>query len=728
MPMKKIFWFLLLLIGCLRGIAEEGMWLPFLLGEQVYADMVKKGLKLTKEQLFSINKPSIKDAVVRFSGECTATIVSSDGLLFTNHHCGYDAIAMASAMDHNYLHEGFYAKSRQEEIPAKATFVDFLVKAEDITALVQDSLKGLTGAERDAKLKSVRQSIAAKYSDQQHFILAECDGLFNGNQFIIFVYQRYHDIRLVGAPPEALGDFGRETDNFQWPRFTADFSIFRVYSGRDGSAAEYNSSNVPFKSKYFLPVSLKGIKEGDFTMTYGFPGNTGRYQSSMSVQQRIEIADPALSKLLGLQRDYLLDEMKKDPSIKLQLSASYSDLSNEWKFFDGELKALVKNNVSRQFKGREDAFLKWATGKPEYENLFRDWNKLYAFWRPYSKHRLYLYTGMMGSPLLAFAGSLQELENALVKQHGGNLNAILSKVNETRKDFLKAENKVSDRKIVAAVTRLFYMDIDKNQHPIGFYESLHGSFGDLKDESTFTKYTSALFSNTMIFDDAKWNAFVSNPDATVLQEDPAFKHVSSFLKNWQNKYAVYYQQFLAQDAELGRMYQKAILEMEPAKAHYPDASFSGRISYGNVKSYNPGPSVHYDYVCTMKGLMDKYIPGDFEFDLPASFVELAKKKDFGIYGDKQRNDLIVTFISTNDIAGGNSGSPVLNAKGELIGLVFDINYESLDNTYVYDAAYHRTVCVDIRYILWCIEHYGGAPAIVRELSVVKDAAPTPGKK
>lgn len=726
--MKKIFGVLFFVALSFHSIAEEGMWLPFLLGEQVYADMVKKGLKLTKEQLFSINKPSIKDAVVRFSGDCTAAIVSSEGLLFTNHHCGYDAISAASAMDRNYLHEGFYAKNRQEEIPAKASFVDFLVKAEDITSLVMDSLKDVSEADRESKIKTVRQSMAAKYSDQKHFILAECDGLFNGNQFIVFVYQRYYDIRLVGAPPELLGNFGGETDNFQWPRFTADFSIFRVYTARDGSAAEYSSNNVPLKSKYFLPVSQKGFKEGDFTMTYGFPGSTFRNESSLSVQQRIEIEDPSLTKLFGLQRQCLLDEMKKDPSVKLQLSSAYADLSNEWKFFDGELKSLVKNNVYGQFKNREDAFLKWANGKPEYENLFRDWSKLYAFWRPYAKHRLYLNVGILGSPLMAFSGSLMELENALVKQNGGNLTAIITKLNEARKNFLKTENKVSDRKIVATTTRLFYTDIDKSQHPIGFYESLHGSFGDLKDEATFTKYTASVFTNTMIFDDAKWNAFISNPDATVLQEDPAFKHASSFLKNWQNKYAVYYRQFNAQNMEWGRIYQKALSEMEPAKVRYPDASFSERISYGSVKSYNPGPSVHYDYVCTMKGLMDKYIPGDFEFDLPAHFIELAKKKDFGLYNDKQRNDLVVTFITTNDIAGGNSGSPVLNAKGELIGLVFDLNYEALDNRFVYNMGYHRTICVDIRYILWCIENYGGAPGIARELSIVKDTAPMPRKK
>jgi len=726
--MKKIACALLMLAGSLHCIAEEGMWLPFLLGEQVYAEMVKKGLKLTKEQLYSINKPSIKDAVVRFSGECTAAIVSGEGLLFTNHHCGYDAIAYASAMDHNWLHEGFFAKSRQEEIPANTIYVDFLLKAEDITELFSDSLRGLKGTDRDKKINSVKQSITAKFSDRNHFILAECDGLFNGNQFIVFIYQRFYDIRLVGAPPEALGNFGRETDNFEWPRFTADFSIFRVYTAKDGSAAEYNSNNVPLKSKYFLPATLKGFKEGDFTMTYGFPGNTFRYESSFGLQQKIEINDPALSKLFGLQRGYLLDEMKKDPSVKLQLSSSYAELSNEWKFFDGELKALVKNNYLQKFKTREDAFLKWANGKPEYENLFRDWNKLYAFWRPYTKHRLYLYAGMMRSSLMAFSGSLQELETALVKQNGGNVPAILAKLNEARRNFLKAENKVSDRKIVATITRLFYTDIDKNQHPIGFYESLRGSFGDLKDEATFTKYTAAIFSNTMIFDDAKWSAFVANPDATVLQEDPVFKHVSSFLKNWQNKYAVYYQQFVAEDQELARIYQKGMVEMEPNKARYPDASLNGRISYGSVKSYNPGPSVHYDYVCTLKGLLDKYVPGDFEFDLPANFVEQAKKKEFGPYGDKQRNDLIVTFITTNDIAGGNSGSPVLNAKGELMGLVFDLNYEALDNRYVYDIAYHRTICVDIRYILWYIENYGGAPGIVRELSVVKDPSSSAGKK
>ena len=684
--------------------------------------MVKRGLKLSKEQLYDVNKPSIKDAIVLFGSGCTGEIVSAQGLLFTNHHCGYDAIASASSLEHNYLTDGFYAKTKADEIPSGIS-VQFLLRIEDVTQMVTDSLKGLTGADRLQRQSRTLMNLNAKFSDVSQSIEARISSLFKGNQYLLFVYQRYRDVRLVGAPPESVGKFGGDTDNWEWPRHTGDFSVFRVYMSKDGRPAEYSEDNVPLKPKWFLPVSIKGFKDGDYTMIYGYPGSTNRYETSYGVKLKTDIDNPTLVKLRDVRLKYMLEEMKQDSAIRLQLSPSYATIANYWKFYDGETKQLLKYDVFGQKKKAEEGFINWAKGKQGYGSMFEEWGKAYEAWRPYAKHRMYVNEGILGSPLMMFASSLQQIEIALVQQgkSAADIKKALEQATKAREEFVKDENKASDEKILALVTMMFYNDVDKQQHPIDFYRTQVEAWGKLDDEQTYKKYAKHVFEKTMIFDDDKWNAFVKKPDGTVLQDDPAYAHVSAFLVNYQSKYSVKFQQFTTRNSEYGRLYLKGIMEMDTLKAKkmYPDATLTMRVSFGNVKSYRPKDATFYDYVCTMKGVLQKYKPGDYEFDLPARQVELARKKDYGQYIDKTKKDLVVCFITTNDITGGNSGSPVLDANGNLLGLAFDGNYEALSHKIAFDKDLNRTICVDVRYILWCIDKLGGASHLIKELKLVK---------
>jgi hypothetical protein len=720
---KLLITIILLLVLFFKSFADEGMWLPLLLGQQVYNDMVKKGLKLTKEQLYSINKPSLKDAIVIFGGGCTGELVSPEGLVFTNHHCGYEVIASASTVDHNYLRDGFYSKSRGEEIPAEGLTVQFLLRIDDVTKEVMDSLQGLTGMDRVQRQQKVLTSINSRLSDTAQSIEARVSSLFKGNQFLVFIYQRYKDVRLVVAPPENLGKFGGDTDNWEWPRHTIDFAVFRVYSDKSGKPAKYSEANIPFKPKWFLPISIKGVKEGDYAMIYGYPGSTNRYETSYGVKQKIDINNPTLVKLRDMRLKYMFAEMKKDPATKLQLSSSYASIANYWKFFDGETKELIKYDVYGQKKKAEEKFAAWAKGKPEYENIFTDWEKAYDAWRPYSKNRMYMNEGIYGSPLIMFAGSLLQVEKALVGTGSTAADAkkALDMADSYRKEFLAEENKISDQNILATVTKMYYEDVPQDQHPTGFYNDLRNQYGDLKDEATYKKFAADVFSKTMIFDSTRWTDFIAHPDANKLQQDPAFNFASTFTKNYNSKYSPYFQQFNASNNELARLYLKGIMQMDTVKAKkmYPDATFTMRVSFGTVKSYKPRDAVHYDYVTTSKGFLEKFIPDDYEFDIHPKVLEMMKKKDFGQYIDKGKNDLVVAFITNNDITGGNSGSPVINAKGELLGLAFDGNYEALSHQVAYDKDLNRTICVDIRAVLWTIDKVGGDQSVIKELKIVK---------
>ncbi|MCS6973632.1 MAG: S46 family peptidase [Cyclobacteriaceae bacterium] len=716
--MKKLITVIFLLCFNLIVRADEGMWVLYLLGDKVYNDMVKKGLKLSREQIYSMNKASLKDAIVIFGGGCTGEVVSREGLIFTNHHCGYGAIAAASSVEKNYLRDGFWAKSKNEEIPAPSLSVQFLVRIEDVTPSVEKELAGLSGSAWSAKLQEVSQRIVKNATEGTGYE-ARVVPFYRGNQFLLFVYERYRDVRLVGTPPESIGKFGGDTDNWEWPRHTGDFAVFRVYADKNGKPAAYSPDNVPLRPKYHLPVSIKGVKENDFTMVLGYPGSTNRYETSYGVKLKTDVENPAIVRLRDVRLRLMFDEMKKDPAVRLQLASSYASIANYWKFFDGEAKQLLKYDVYGQKKAAEETFKQWAKGKPEYENLMAEFEKAYAAWLPYAKHRIYLNEGILGSPLAAYGASLLALERALTRKPANpeEINRIAENVNRARTSFLENENKASDERILAATCHMFYTDIARDQHPEEFFRWLRTAYGDPQDESTYTRFASDVFRKTMILDDTRWQQFISKPDSSTLQNDLLCRYVFSFIKNYNNRFGLYAAEFNNRINDLGRLYMKGIMQMNPQLVSYPDANFTMRLSYGSVKPYRPRDGVIYDYTCTITGVLEKYKPGDYEFDLPKELIEAANKKDFGIYKDARLNNLVVCFITNNDITGGNSGSPVLNGNGELIGLAFDGNYEALSHKIAFDKDMNRTICVDVRYVLWCIDKLGGAKHIINELTL-----------
>ena len=720
--MKKIFLSILLLGSFAKAFADEGMWLPMLLGQQVYNDMVKRGLKLSKEQLYSINKPSIKDAIIIFGRGCTGEIVSNQGLIFTNHHCGYDAIAKASSVKNNYLRDGFYAFNKDQEIQTDLT-VQFLERIEDVTPEVMAAVKGLNWEDRQKKLQEVYKSITDKVADKDNGLRGQVYSMFKDNQYLLYVYKTYTDIRLVGTPPESIGKFGGDTDNWEWPRHTGDFSIFRVYAAKDGKPAAYSRENVPLKPKHFLPVSLKGVENGSYAMIYGYPGGTNRYETSYGIKLKNEIENPYLVKLRDMRLKAMHAEMVKDPAVKLKLASSYAGIANYWKFFDGETKQLEKYKIYDQKTKYEKDFITWGKGKAEYENLMNDYAAAYAAWTPYAKARQYFREGIMGSPLAAFASSLRNVERTLAEK-GANSDEAKKAINaadEARTSFLEEEDLPSDKIIMAKSAYMYYTDVDSTQRPMKFYNYLAPRFGSPSDMETYTKWADHVFTNSMLVNDAAWNSFKANPTAEALATDPAYSYASQFTSYYSDEILPKYTAFNEKNRELGYHYMKGIREMDGAAAAkmYPDANFSMRVSYGSVKNYSPRDAVTYDFVTTSRGILEKYIPGDYEFDLPKNQIELLQKRDFGQYIDKKRNDLVIGFITTNDITGGNSGSPVIDGSGNLIGLAFDGNYEALSHKIAFDKDLNRTINVDIRYVLWCIDKLGGAKNIINELKLVR---------
>lgn len=707
--------------------ADEGMWLPMLIGKN-YEQMKKQGFKLTPEDLYSVNKASIKDAIVSFGGFCTGEIVSKNGLILTNHHCGYDAIASNSTPENNILDNGFYAKSFQEEKPIKGLFVRFLVRMEDVTPQVMSALVGVDEKDKSAKIAEVTKKITANATSGTSFE-ADVRDVYKANQYLLFVYERFNDIRLVGTPQQSIGKFGGDTDNWEWPRHTGDFSMFRVYAGENNKSAPYSINNKPYAPKKSLPISIKGIKNGDFSMVYGFPGRTDRYLTSYGVKLATEKTNPTTVKLRDIRLKAWKEEMDKSVDTRLKLSSLYANIANYWKYYIGQTEQLKRLKIAEEKIKQETEFTQWSASSPVNSQLMASYKMTYDAFEPFAVHITYVNEGLLASAFVRNANQLSSMLKAMNsrKEDAAFQAQMKQNFNSLADAYENTYSEIADKKIFAQILTAFYQDVPKSQHP-KFISQILVDFEKGSPAESFNSYANYLWVNSKLINPEKMRQFLQNPNLEDLEADLAYKYAQNIVPQEyiKNNFGTVLADFQAEKGRLDNLYLKALLEKNKGVLSYPDANSTMRISYGTIQNYSPKDGIVYDIKTTIDGMLAKYQPGDDEFDLPKSLLEAYEKKDFGQYAEN--GTLPVGFISNNDITGGNSGSPVLNGNGELIGIAFDGNWEAMSGDIAFDKQYKRTISVDIRFVLWCIDVLGGAKNIINELDIRTNKLPVPKDK
>jgi len=696
---------------------DEGMWLPMFVERLNYVDMQKMGLRLTAEELYSINHSSMKDAIVSLGGFCTAEVVSPEGLLFTNHHCGYDAIQNHSSVNHDYLTDGFWAMNKSEELPNEGLFVSFLVRMEDMTKAVLGTVTpDMNEAARSAAITKKVEELKKEAAENGKYSV-ELKSFYNGNEYYMFVYQKYNDVRLVGAPPSSIGKFGGDTDNWMWPRHTGDFSVFRIYTAPDGSPATYSKDNVPMASKKFLPVSVKGYKKNDFAMIWGYPGTTDRYRNSWAVDATLYDIDPVIVKGLGVILEKQKEGMDKNNEVRIAYASSYASLANFWKNKMGEARDLKRLDVISKKQELEARLQKWINADPQRKAKYGDVLSTYAdIYKQYKDQNLYqqlYYTQMFmfGSKAFGIPGQGAAIETTLkAGTKGEELKKQMDKYRESVKGQFKEYNNEIEQNIVSSLLTLFRSNIPVAQQP-AIYKEI-----DKKYKGDIDEYVEELFENSIFYTEANYNAFLNKPSLKKLQKDPALLLYNSFMDIFKGLQKT--------SMELGnknkvaqRLFVAALREMDATKSFYPDANSTMRMTYGKVLDYYPADAVHYNYYTTLDGVMMKEDPKNEEFIVPGKLKELYNKKDYGRYGEDGK--LFTCFLTDNDITGGNSGSPVINGEGHLIGIAFDGNWEAMSGNILFEPELQRTINVDIRYVLFVIEKYAGASNLIKELKIVE---------
>lgn len=713
MKIKINFLLIALMMFLFGARADEGMWLPYSINGKNLADMQRLGCKLTAEQIFSFNQPSLKDAIVQFGGGCTGELISPEGLLLTNHHCGLGQVQAHSSVEHDYLQEGFWAKSKAEELPNKGLTVSFLTYIEDVTKILLVGVDNNTSeADRATKISENTKTLIKERKGNRD-VEVEIVPFYHGNQYILFVYDVYKDVRLVACPPWGIGKFGADTDNWTWPRHKGDFCIFRVYTAPDGSPAEYSEDNIPMKSKHFLPISLKGVKPGDYTMILGYPGSTDRYSTSGAVKSVIEQEGPAIIACRTTKLDQYRKHMDADPAVFIKYASKQASVSNYWKYYIGQVKQLQRNKVFEKRANQEVAFQKWmnenSDRKAQYGDIFNDIDQYWNHQAKYTKATIYhREAGWRGGEAVAFAVRFRQLNNIIENKTAQyEIAARAEAMKGAVQNYFKDYDKETDRDVTIALLNLFYKDINPEQLP-----AMIKKIGD-KNSGDFTQFVNNAFAKSIFVDAEKLNNWIENPKS--LTKDPIFALMSEIINSYID---LTEQAGSVSNSRAERLYMKGLMEMQKDRNFYPDANFTMRLTYGSVQDCKPANAVTYDYITTLDGVMEKYKPGDWEFDVPADLIKLWENKDYGRYAD-ENGDLVVNFITTNDITGGNSGSPVIDAEGNLIGLAFDGNWEAMSGDLSFENEVQRTICMDARYLVFIIDKMANAQNLMQELKIIE---------
>ncbi len=713
--MKKISIILIaVLLSSIVSKADEGMWIPMLLKKYNIEDMQKKGFKLTAEDIYSVNKSSLKDAIVIFGRGCTGELISEEGLLITNHHCGYSQIQSHSSVEHDYLTNGFWAYKKSEELVNHGLTATFLIRMEDVTKNILGAVDdNMTEQERTQKVNAAIAKLEKENSEEGKYKIVT-KPFFYGNEYYMFVYHEYTDIRLVGAPPSAIGKFGGDTDNWMWPRHTGDFSMFRIYADKDNNPAKFSKDNVPYKPKRSLVISLKGVKKGDFTFVFGYPGTTMQYLTSFAVKMISGVENPHKINLRDKRLSIMRTEMNKSAKVRIQYSSKYARVSNAWKKWIGENRGLMKLNAIEKKQNLESEFTVWvnadADRTKEYGTLLNQYKEIYAELSEYKLAQDYVFEAAFATEIVMFTRNFNALANYdnLTKEQQTK---EISRIRKSSDGFYKDYYMPIDKKTFSTLMPLYKKNIDAKYHPKFF------SVIDKKYKGDFNKYAEFLFSKSVLANKETFNAFLDKFSYKKMLKDPAFVIYNDFKDIYLEKLNGKIIELNDKLSLLNRKYMKAQMEFQKDKTFYPDANFTLRVAFGQVDDYFPKDGVKYDYYTTLDGIIEKDDPEIYDYRVPKKLKELYTAKEYGRYAEN--GEMHVCFTASNHTTGGNSGSPVLNANGELIGLNFDRNWEGTMSDIMYDPDQCRNITLDIRYALFIIDKFAGAKNLIDEMNIVE---------
>ncbi|MEE4178573.1 MAG: S46 family peptidase [Bacteroides sp.] len=695
--------------------ADEGMWLPYVLDDALFEEMQSLGFNLSREQLFSFTESSLKDAIVSIGG-CTAEIISDQGLLLTNHHCGYGRVQSHSSVGNDLLRDGFWAASFEDELANPGMVARFLVSVEDVTAQVNEVLRDdMTEAQRNMAIRSKSQEMEKAAVEGTHYT-ATLRPMFAGNEFFMFVFETFTDVRLVGVPPSSIGEYGGDTDNWMWPRHTGDFTLFRVYSGPDGKPADYSTDNVPLKPRHHLPVSIKGIEEGDFAMILGYPGSTSRYLTSYGIAFNLDNMYPVRIDIRRRKLDIIEEAMAQNDENRIMYASRQAGIANYWKNFIGMNRALKRLKVADTKREQENQFMQWvnahASRKAEYGDLMNEYEAIYSGMRQFnSQNYIYMEAMASGPANFSLAGAFNNLLELLeAKDKQEETAAMIARLRSGVDRTFRNYNARVEEKLWAAMFEEYYKRIPRENLPEVFQTI------ERKYKNDFNRYAADVYSKSIFASQEKLNAFLDKPSAKTLKKDLMFLAAQSVSQHFQQANSGL-QEYSSRLARAERLYIKGLREMSPDGLFYPDANSTMRLTYGTVGGYYPADAVYYYPQTTLEGVMEKEDPTNHEFIVPAKLKLLYQDKDYGPYGED--GVMYVNFLSDNDITGGNSGSPVINGDGHLIGLAFDGNWEAMSGDILFEPKTQRTISVDIRYVLFVIEKYGNAKHLINEMTIVR---------